>query len=241
MTVIATGAVDLSSTSVGACPYAATCRYPLAGPFAIGGAGHHLSMQITNVINSGAGNRIGLYTSPSNTAVDVNVDGSSDALIVGDYPLTDTSVNFYYWGPAFCCFTYGIFGSAAPGEAVCAYGTQVKPGTPSLIALTPSLLLAILSIFTRGWREAIAAFFAGRLLDSASLCATAPPSPSPVTATDILNLVSIGDPAAHIAAVNKCWQTVEAAAWQSFCECIPGSPVPISPAPPLVTPGPDPT
>jgi hypothetical protein len=241
--LVATGNVNLTNTVVGSCPYSDSCRYPGTVAWSIPLGNHHLKLTASNIINSGTMNKIGLYSSPSGTAVDIPCDTTGPVSGEGNFPLTDTEVSFYYHGPvAFSGFDYVVDATPAPGDTpvtYCEYGTRIKPGLPSLVALTPATLLTIAGLFSKGFKTALAMFFAGRIVDTADLCGQLPPPVPTIEPIDIVNLTTYIAFGVHQDAFDKFWTWILAMVWPVFCECIPGTPDPVTPPPPNITEPPD--
>lgn len=109
-TFLATGTVALgASSNVAACPLGATCRYPTVAAWTIPAGQHHMRLNITNVVQGGGSNHIGLYSSPSGTYFQATVTGSANTSVEGDFPTTDTTVFFWYHGTvSFSGFDYTL-------------------------------------------------------------------------------------------------------------------------------------
>lgn len=162
-----------------------------------------------------------------------------------DLPLADTYcqlVLFRPYGTAISAIQVTVVFEAVPGETVptlCAYGTRLKAGFPSLVALAPSTILTIAGLFSKGFRTTLAMFFAGRIVDTADLCSTLPPDVPVIEPIDIVNLTTYIAFGLHQDAFDKFWTWILAMIWPTFCECVPGTPDPVAPTPPDPTSQPD--
>lgn len=104
----------------------------------------------------------------------------------------------------------------------CQYGTRSKAGVGVQAFLSEPLVLAILSAVSASpLAPALVSFF-GTVYLIEDLCSRLPP-PVPVIDLSIWNKSAV-----------TLKQLLDAAAWPYFCECIPGSPLPTGPPPPVI-------
>lgn len=232
--LVASGTVDLGDTNVSSCPFAATCRYPNAGPWTIPAGNHHLKITLTNLVYSGTGNQVGLYTGSSNTHHDVTVDGLTTASVEADYPITDTLVDFFYWGPtSFTGFDFVIEATPAALDSTptyCAYGTEPQSGFAGAAIITTGLIdLALAAAGVGAWLAIVFDTFVGYVIWGGQLCSGPPPTFPTFTSDDFV----AGNPnLPNPASLDKWWTGLLAIMWPYFCQCTPGSPTPVEyPAP----------
>jgi hypothetical protein len=128
--------------------------------------------------------------------------------------------------------------------AYCAYGTRVKSQFSGLVQLDAPTLLALLAMSADGFGWPLLAYAAGRMVDIATICATAKPSPVYFTAAEIDRFVGSNATPPDAALLAKHADWLKWTLWSYFCECVPGSPTPHSPPvivlprPPGTAPGP---
>jgi len=108
-------------------------------------------------------------------------------------------------------------------QGTCAYGTRLKVGSVLTLILGQTGLGALLARFGVSWWEQFVVDFAFTAFDLDALCSTGP-GPLPVVDTSSV--------AASVAFWRRC---IEYLIWLDHCECIPGTPTPIVPAPPSST------
>jgi hypothetical protein len=111
--------------------------------------------------------------------------------------------------------------------APCGAGTRMKVGQQSIQFINDALLQAIFAPFAALELLAFYVGFVGTQYVVERLCASLPPVVPIYTGADLLRSVTF------------LQQLLDAAAWPLFCECVPATPTPQPPAPPVITIPPD--
>jgi hypothetical protein len=117
----------------------------------------------------------------------------------------------------------------------CTYGTRVKAGIADFLVVTLDVIIAVAAAVATKLRTAFGLVVLGKVMDVRTLCSTLPPVAQDLTLEDYLALISITDTLGHARAVAKVEDIFRAAAWQLWCECVPGSPSPTVPPVPAPT------
>lgn len=106
--------------------------------------------------------------------------------------------------------------------ASCQFGTRLKAGVSPTISIGAAFLTSILEPPGALFLSPLLAATIGQVLDQADLCSSLPPP---------LPDISASTPRESM----QTWlQIVKALAWQVSCECVPGTPTPTPPSPPVV-------
>lgn len=230
--VVASGAVNLSNTFVGACFNSPSSRFAQASPWAIVPGQHHARLTVTNASFGQLGVVISLYSSPSNLHADLSLTGTQTSGTVElDAASTDNVWSFCYEGPSVFGFSYEIDSTSAsfdppcvPPGGNCAYGTELKqPGT-FIFYLTPALIDAWLTSVGAIWMAPLFTALYFTTFDASTLCNAGPP-PLPVIDTSTLS-----------SSISTVQQILRSIAWYNLCQCKNGSPPPVPfpiPNPPM--------
>lgn len=116
--------------------------------------------------------------------------------------------------------------------AVCGGGTSsAKVEFGASVALSAPGIGALLNNIPTAWAVPIAAYIGLITYDLSIYCATDPPPVPTITAADFISIFTVGDPVAHILAVQKFQQLVGAYLWYDVCKCD-SIPTPAPPTPP---------
>lgn len=107
-----------------------------------------------------------------------------------------------------------------PPPGPCQYGTRAKSGTPSAVEVTDAFLQSLLAFFPSFPVGQAFANTIGMHIDSAAICSSPPPTLAPFQWQDIFTLGA------------RALTQLQIMAWWQLCECIPGTPSPITPTPP---------
>jgi hypothetical protein len=102
----------------------------------------------------------------------------------------------------------------------CQYGTHQKPLSDSSIWVTPELLAPALAAANAQWLTPLLSIFWYTTVSLIDLCAAGPPALPPV------------DNSTLQASADTLRKIMLAILWPQYCECLPGTPGPISPPPP---------
>ncbi len=127
--------------------------------------------------------------------------------------------------------------------ALCSGGpSAARTGFGASVAVGPFAIGALMNNWGTPWAVAAASYLGLVTYDLNQFCITDPPALPTLTGADYFNLVSFGDPAAHLLAVKKFEDWIGYRFWWDFCECTSvGTPaVPSPPARPVTWPTIDP-
>ena len=97
----------------------------------------------------------------------------------------------------------------------CQFGTHAKTGAANTIVLTTDNIAELLAARGLGWLAIAFQVLAGYVLDVTGLCGLGPPQ-VPAINTSLLQ-----------ASFDEVLTVFKRAAWDQFCECVPGTPTPI--------------
>lgn len=116
----------------------------------------------------------------------------------------------------------------------CAYGTQSKTGTGTII-VTDTIVTIVLQSLGLQWLAVIFDAISGYILQTNSLCG----QPQPAMPASVTNLIANGPTSlVTLPSVQDLIQGFESLAWSTFCECQaepPGLPPPQTYPPPTIT------
>jgi len=120
----------------------------------------------------------------------------------------------------------GHFTYTAPGTAYCVYGTRAKGGAPQAVLIGLETCALVAGLLAAPWLLVFLLPAVGLQLDVALLCAAQPPAAPPLANLDRWT-------------TQDALQFIQAAIWNTWCECIPamgGGTPPVSPPLPSANP-----
>ena len=195
-------------------------------------------------------NNASVHTTWSNTSCSTNVSPThffiqlkddTGALIHQEFPgcgtgpksftvLTPRPTSFLEWGIGSSLGAgdstiaqLGVSATVDPCGTACIYGTQIKPGLPQAIVLTPTIVATVLANVGLGFLEPLMAPFVYTSFLITALCSQLPP---PLPTIDLSTLQ---------ASVTTLLSIFRTAAWFTYCQCTPGTPPATNPLPPSAT------
>ena len=107
--------------------------------------------------------------------------------------------------------------------APCQYGTELTSLANAAVVITQDVIIAVLEPFDAEWLAPVFNILLYQVFDAQKLCHDAPIAPPPIGA----GLLTAG--------FDTIFELFSALAWFLYCQCVPGTPAPVNPAPPVLT------